>query len=424
MHGKLQHRAQSRRMHRSKQEPPEATVPLDRSLGLGLITLYGLGNILGAGIYVLVGEVVGAAGMGAPLAFLLAALIAALTAFTYGELSARYPVSAGEAVYVHEAFGLRWLSVCVGLLIAIAGMVSSATLARGFTGYFQVLMDVPDALLIICLVVILGLIAAWGIKNSVRIAATLTVIETGGLVMIIIVAGGNLERVPEELPRMLPFSGETALPGLLLGAFLAFFAFIGFEDMINVAEEVERPERNLPLGILIALCVSTLIYLMVVLVALTSVPTEQLAASKAPLALVYAHVTGGSPVVISSIGLMAVINGALVQIIMAARILYGMSIKGWLPRGLGVVHPRTQTPVRATIVITVIVITLALWFPLLQLASAATFLILLVFGLVNLALVVLKRSRPRIAGVIPCPMWVPASGTVASFGLLAAQLVR
>ncbi len=411
-------------MSDSKQRPSQGTVPLDRSLGLGLITLYGLGNILGAGIYVLVGEVVGAAGMGAPLAFLLAAAIAALTAFTYGELAARYPVSAGEAVYVHEAFGVRWLSLSVGLLIATAGMVSSATLARGFTGYFQVLMDLPDALLIVCLVVILGLVAAWGIKNSVRIAATLTVIEAGGLVMIVFVAGGNLDRVPEELPRMLLFSGETALAGLLLGAFLAFFAFIGFEDMINVAEEVERPERNLPLGILIALCVSTLIYVMVILVALTSVPIEQLAGSKAPLALVYQHVTGGSPIVISSIGLMAVMNGVLVQIIMAARILYGMSVKGWLPRGLGVVHPRTQTPIRATIAVTVIVTTLALWFPILHLATATTFLILLVFGLVNLALVALKRRQSKVAGVMPCPMWVPVAGTVASFGLLAAQLVH
>lgn len=152
--------------------PSKRDVHLDRSLGLGLITLYGLGNILGAGIYVLIGEVIGVAGMATPLAFLVAAMIAALSAFTYGELAARFPVSAGEAVYVQKAFGQRWLSIAVGLLIAFAGMVSAATLSRGFSGYFRVLVELPDALLIVCLVAALGFVAAWGIKSSARIAAT------------------------------------------------------------------------------------------------------------------------------------------------------------------------------------------------------------------------------------------------------------
>ena len=410
-------------MDREKSSPG-TDAGLSRSLGLTLITLYGLGNILGAGIYVLIGEVVGAAGMGAPMAFIMAAIVAALSAFTYGELAARFPVSAGEAVYVHEAFDLHWLSMTVGLLIAAAGMVSAATLARGFAGYFQVLVDLPDALLIVSVVVALGFIAAWGIKSSVRIAATLTIIEAGGLVMIVAVAGGNLDTVPENLPRMLLLEGDSTLSGLVLGAFLAFFAFIGFEDMVNVAEEVEHPERNLPLGILIALCVSTVIYLLVVLAALTSVPMEKLAGSKAPLALVYQHATGGSPVVISSIGLLAVVNGALVQIIMAARIFYGMSVNGWLPRVLRTVNPRTRTPVIATVVVVVIVVTLALWFPLVGLASTTSFLVLTVFGVVNLTLVALKRRQPEAAGVMPCPLWVPVAGATASFGLLVAQILR
>jgi amino acid transporter len=407
-----------------KKSLSEGDIGLKRSLGLTLITLYGLGNILGAGIYVLIGEVVAAAGMAAPLAFVLAAIVAALSAFTYGELAARFPVSAGEAVYVHQAFGLRGLSIAVGLMIAAAGMVSSATLARGFAGYFLVLVELPEALVIVCLVAALGLIAAWGIKSSVRIAATLTIIEAGGLVMIVIVAGGNLDTVPESLPRMFLLEGNAAFTGVLLGAFLAFFAFIGFEDMVNVAEEVENPARNLPLGILIALGVSTIIYLLVVLAALTSVPVEKLAGSKAPLALVYQHVTGGSPVVISSIGLLAVVNGALVQVIMAARIFYGMSVKGWLPRWLGSVNPRTRTPMTATVVVVVIVAGLALWFPLVNLASATSLLVLTVFGIVNLTLVVLKRRQPRAAGVMPCPMWVPMAGAGASFGLLVAQLLH
>ena len=403
--------------------PPVRGVGLERSLGLTLVTLYGLGNILGAGIYVLVGEVVGAAGMGAPMAFIIAAAVAALTACTYGELAARFPLSAGEAVYVHEAFGLRGLSMVVGLLIALAGMVSSATLARGFVGYFQVLLAAPAALLIVCLVGILGLIAAWGIKSSVRIAALLTVVEAGGLVMIVVVAGGKLGEVPGKLPEMFLLGGQSAISGVVLGAFLAFFAFIGFEDMVNVAEEVEHPERNLPLGILIALCVSTVIYLLVVLVALTSVPMEQLAESKAPLAIIFEQVTGRSPIIISGIGLLAVINGALVQIIMAARIFYGMSVKGWLPRALGTVNPRTRTPLKATFVVVVVIIGLALWFPLAELAGATSFIVLTVFALINLALIALKRRQSTVAGVLPCPMWIPAAGAATSLGLLVTRLL-
>jgi amino acid transporter len=396
---------------------------LERSLGLTLITLYGLGNILGAGIYVLVGEVIGAAGMGAPLAFVVAAAIAALSAFTYGELAARFPVSAGEAVYVHAAFELRWLSMAVGLLIAAAGMASSATLARGFAGYFQVLMDWPEAQLIIALVAALGLIAGWGIKSSVRIAAALTIIEAGGLIMIVVAAGDNLQKIPEQLPEMLLLTGNTSMPGLLLGAFLGFFAFIGFEDMVNVAEEVERPERNLPLGIFIALCVSTVIYLLVVLAALSSAPMEELAASKAPLALVFQHATGRSPIIISVIGMLAVVNGALVQIIMAARVIYGMSTNGWLPRALGAVNSHTRTPLTATALVVLIVVLLAVCFPLVHLAGATSSLVLGVFALVNLALVALKRRQRSVSGILPCPMWVPIAGASTSLGLLVAQLL-
>ena len=403
---------------------PPSRPTLARNLGLTLITLYGLGNILGAGIYVLVGEVVGVAGPGAPLAFVIAALAAALTAFTYGELAARYPVSAGEAVYVQHAFHRRWLSTAVGLLIAAAGMLSAATLARGFVGYFQVLVQWPDALLIVAIVVTLGLIAGWGIKASVSIAAALTLIEGGGLVLIVVVAGDNLVALPQRLPEFLMLSNAGSWPGVFAASFLAFFAFIGFEDMVNVAEEVEKPERNLPLGILIALIVSTLLYLPTVLVALLSVPAAELAASKAPLALVYERATHGAPTIIGVIGLLAVINGSLVQIIMASRIFYGMGINGWLPRILSVVHPRTRTPLIATVVVTGTVMALALWFPLITLAEGTSFLILTVFTLVNVALLRLKLREPRVVGVTPCPLWVPATGAVASFGLLCTVVVQ
>lgn len=396
---------------------------LKRNLGLVLLVLYGLGNILGAGIYVLVGKVSGAAGFHAPVAFVLAAVVAAFTAFAYGELSARYPVSAGEAVYLQNAFANRALSIIVGLLIAMSGLASTATLARGFVGYARVLVPITDSLLVIALVLALGLIAAWGIRQSVRIAAALTLIEVGGLLLVIGVGADALVELPAALPSLIPTWQTGVLSGILAGAFLAFFAFIGFEDMVNVAEEVREPERILPLGIVIALIISTVIYFTVVLIATLNVSPAELADSAAPLALVYRQATGAEPILIGAIGALAAINGGLVQIIMASRIFYGMSNNGWLPAALKAVHPRTHTPVLATALATTIVLVLALSVPIVELASATSFLVLSVFMLVNLALIRIKQLEPNPKGVRPIAGWLPYAGLVSSAGLLTAQIV-
>ena len=394
---------------------------LKRSLGLGLISLYGLGNILGAGIYVLVGKVVGTAGVHAPLAFVIAAIVAALSAFTYGELAARYPVSAGEAVYVDAAFGVAALSLTVGLLIALAGMVSAATLVRGFVGYLHVFIQAPGFLTIVLLVLSLAAVAAWGIGESARVAAVFTLIEIGGLLLIVYVARESFGALPGQASTILIPPSAAAWQGTMLGAFLAFYAFIGFEDMVNVAEEVEHPERNLPLGILIALVISTALYFVVVLVAQLSVRAEALARSDAPLALVYATMTGGSPVVISAIGLFAVVNGALIQLIMATRVLYGMGARRWLPLYFSKVNPVTRTPLAATVVVSLIILVLALWVPLVRLAGATSALILVIFVMVSLALIRLKLRQPDPPGIKTIPMWVPTVGALSSALLLAFQ---
>ena len=191
--------------------------------------------------------------------------------------------------------------------------------------------------------------------------------------------------------------------------------------MVNVAEEVEQPERNLPLGILVALAISTMLYFVVVLAAQLSVSAEALGRSEAPLALVYATVTGSSPVVISAIGLFAVVNGALIQLIMATRILYGMSAKGWLPAIFYRVNPVTRTPIAATGVVSLIILVLALWLPLTGLAGATSALILIVFAMVSVALIRLKARDPHPAGINTIPVWVPVVGALASALLLVAQ---
>ena len=410
-------------MHIASSSINQSEVGLKRSLSLSLTTLYGLGNILGAGIYVLVGKVISHAGLFAPLSFLIASLLACLTAFTYAELSARYPLSAGEAVYVQQGLGIRAVSALVGLLIIFAGMVSAATILRGFTGYLQVFVPVPEIAAILVLVVVLGGLAAWGITESVTVAAIITVLEIVGLLMIIAVATPDMltgQGLPTDYSPLLE---SEAWYGIFAGGFLAFYAFIGFEDMVNVAEEVREPRRNLPRALLLSLAIASVLYFLVALAAISSVPASLLAGSDAPLADLYQYVTGQEPVLITLIGMFAVINGALIQIIMASRVCYGMSRQHWLPSMFGRVNARTRTPLLATAVVSLVVLGLALWFPIETLAKATSYFLLLVFSLVNLSLWRLKRGGEQPAGILRVPVWVPAAGFLASFLFVVIQVI-
>ncbi len=394
---------------------------LRRTLSLPLITFYGLGTILGAGIYVLVGKVAAVSGMYAPIAFVLAAVTAGLSAFTYMELCSRYPLAGGAAVYTQEGFRLRPLSILVGFLIVLSGLVSAATITRGFVGYFHVFFDLPDVWIMVMTVIGLAILASWGIAQSVTAAAVATVIEVGGLLLIIAVAVPAFGDLPARLPELLPPMATLPWEGIALGGFLAFYAFIGFEDMVNVAEEVREPERNLPRAILLAIGVSTLLYLAVSLAAVLSLPLDELARSEAPLATMFERATGASPKIMALIGLFAVVNGALIQIIMAARMLYGMSREGWIPAMMGEIHEHTRTPILATALVSAAVLVLALALPLVTLAKVTSFAILAVFALISLALIRLKRRGPPAAGVYTVPQWVPYASMFSALGLLGFQ---
>jgi APA family basic amino acid/polyamine antiporter len=397
-----------------------ATGRLKRSLTTPLLVFYGLGNILGAGIYVLIGEVAGIAGYRTPLAFATAAIAVSFTAFSYAELAARFPLSAGEAVYVEEGFGLTWLSRAVGILIALAGMVSAATLANGFVGYLGLFVTAPAPLSLALVLVGLGTLAAWGIRQSVMVASLITLVEILGLLMVLAVAGDNLARLPAVMPELVPQEASD-WPLVLSGAFLAFYAFIGFEDMVNVAEEVVAPERTLPRAIVLALVIATLLYAAVALVAVLSVAPDRLAASDAPLALVYEQATGQPAWALGLISLFAVINGVLIQMIMASRIFYGMADRGWLPAALSRVHPRRRTPLNATVLVTLVVLALALALDLVALAALTSTLILVVFLLVNGALLRIRARQPAPAGIRPVAAWVPWLGLGCSAALLTVQ---
>lgn len=400
-------------------DPAQPT--LKRSITLPLLTLYGLGTIIGAGIYVLVGKVSLQAGVYVPLAFVISAVIAAFTAFTFAELASRYPKSAGEAYYTEVAFGRRWFSGLLGWSVVIVGSVSAATISNGFVGYFQVFVAAPPWLVILLLVLVLTAIAAWGISESVGVAAAVTVVEVGGLLLVLYSAGDAMSDGLRTLD-LLPPADAQAWTGILLGAFLAFYAFIGFEDMVNIAEEVKRPRITLPLGILAALGISTLLYILVSIAAVTALPLAELGASKAPLVDIVRRHSAVAEDAISVIGLIAVVNGALIQIIMAARVIYGMAAQRLAPRALGAVHARTRTPLRATLLVGAVVLVLALGFSLVGLAKATSFITLCIFACMQVTLLVLKRRQPVMEHAVSYPLWVPAVGLLFTLALLGFQV--
>ena len=212
----------------------------------------------------------------------------------------------------------------------------------------------------------------------------------------------------------------AAAPGVVHGAFLAFYAFIGFEDMVNVAEEVVEPGRTMRRAIVLALAVATGTYLLVAAVAVDAVPPTELAASTAPLALVWSRITTLPPAIIALVGLFAVVNGALVQIIMASRIFYGMSRQGWLPAALGRVHPRRRTPIAATALVGLLVFAFAVALPIVTLAGLTSLLVLVVFTLMHLALLALEARARRATGRWPRRAWIPAMGAGVNVAFLVA----
>lgn len=396
-------------------------VSLKRCINYPLLTFYGLGTIIGAGIYVLLGKVASYAGYSTPLAFLMASVVAGFTAFTYGELSSRLPKSAGEALYVSHAFHWKWLSMITGYSIVAIGIVSSATIANGFVGYLEYFVQLPSWLVILILVTLLGSVAAWGISESVKLATFITLLELGGLLFVLISAGDVLADLPDKYQLILPSSETFAMEGLFLAAFLAFYAFIGFEDMVNVAEEVEDAPRTLPKAILTAIVVSTILYVSVATVAVLAVPPELLGKSEAPMVDIIKQHSEISPTIISAISLVAIINGALIQIIMATRVLYGMSRQGMSWQLFQKVHPKTRTPLWSTLFVTIAVLLMALWFPLVTLAAITSLITLLIFALMHLSLLRIKfRGDPD--NGISYPTWIPIIGFIVSILLVALQL--
>lgn len=393
---------------------------LARSLTLPRLVFYGVGTVLGAGIFVVIGEVIGEAGPLTPVAYILAGTIALTTALSYAEISARIPSAGGPLDYVETATGSRRLGSFTGWMLMLANTVSAATITTGFINYLGIFADVQDWLVAVLLVGTISAIAILGIKQSSWFMTVTTLIGIATLISIVWATRDGLLAAPAQISdAFLTLDAGTAA-GLFAGAFLAIYSFIGFGDMALTAEEVKKVERNLPRAIMIVLAIVFAFYLLVSVAVVGAGPTDAIAAAEAPLvAAVEREGWPGWPVGVAS--LFVIVNGALTQIIGASRILLDIGRDGrGAPGVFGGINNVTRTPVVATLAIATVTLVLAVFVPLKSLAEATSLVVLIVFMAVNASLFVLKREGQP-SGVPDVWKGVPVLGVLTCAGAMVAQ---
>ncbi|WP_119727852.1 APC family permease [Thermomonospora amylolytica] len=394
---------------------------LRRVIGRKVLVLFVVGDILGAGIYALVGEVAGEVGGALWLPFLVAFALAVLTATSYAELVGKYPRAAGAALYVNRAFGVPFVTFIVAFTVMMSGITSASAAARAFGGrYLAEFVTLP---VVVGALVFLGLVTVInfaGISESMRVNVALTLIEAFGLLVIIAIGGWALLTGDGEPGRALEFHPQTgALMGALGGTALAFYALLGFEDSVNLAEEAREPARDYPFALFGGLAAAVVIYVAVAFTATMLVPTERLRASSGPL-LEVVEVAGLAfpPKLFALIALLAVGNTALINMIMASRLVYGMARERIVPGVFAVVHPTRSTPWPAILFTVALAVLLVSTGDVGGLADTTVLLLLCVFALVNICVLVLRRDRVEHRHY-RAPTWMPALGAVACLFLIS-----
>jgi len=397
---------------------------LKRRVSLFGVTAYGVGNVLGAGIYALIGEVVGVTGNLSWLSFILAAITGALTGLSYAELSAMFPKSAAEFVYTEEAFKIRIVSFILGWVIIFSGILSAATVALGFANYFAGLLNIPSIFLIvpiaILLVIALSLINFVGIRTSTWTNIFFTLIEASGLILVIIIGIPFIGSVNYlELPI------DSSFTVIFSSVALIFFAYIGFEDIANVAEEVKEPHKNLPKAIIYSIIITTILYCFTSISVVSILPYNEIAASPDPLNTVTSTVLGPiGGLVMSFIALFATANTVLIMLIVTSRMIYGMARDKALPQGLAKISPKHRIPTISVFLTMVFAIIPIFFVDISIVANATVFGVLITFFLVNLSLITLRKNKPELERPFrlrPTIKWIPLIpllGALVCFGLL------
>lgn len=407
-------------------EQPE----LKRALGPGLLLLFIVGDILGTGVYALTGQVAAEVGGAAWLPFLLAFAVATVTAFSYLELVTKYPQAAGAALYTHKAFGVHFFTFIVCFIVMTSGITSAATASRAFAVNLSVGFGLPDdngltMLVALAFIVLIMLVNLRGVTESVWLNVVLTIVELSGLLLVIMIGlwaigGGNADfsrvvafETPEDKSILLAVSTATSL---------AFFAMVGFEDSVNMAEETKNPSKIFPKMMLTGLGITAVIYVLVSITVVALVPIGELAGSETPLVTAVQTAAPDFPIadLLPFISMFAVANTALINMMMASRLLYGMSKQGVLPGFLSKVQPKRRTPWAAILFTSALALGLIVYVSLdpkgsivALLGGTTSLLLLAVFAVVNVAVLVLRRQpvdhkhfrTPRvlpIVGAITC----------------------
>ncbi|MBI0582959.1 MAG: amino acid permease [Methanomassiliicoccus sp.] len=359
---------------------------LRREIGLFGAVAYGVGTILGAGIYALIGVSTGKAGNAVWLAFAIAAGIALFSGLSYAKLSSIFPSSGAEYVYVKESFGSRFWAFIVGWLVLISSIISGAAVALGFGGYLFALIDVPVAVGASALIIVMSMVNYLGIKESLTLNVILTLIELAGVVIVIFMGVGFLGTVDYlHMPNGL--SGVIGAVGII------FFAFIGFEGLVKIGDETKDATRTIPRALILSLVITAVIYVLVAISVVSIVPYQDLAASTSPLSDVALVASGeGASLLLTAIAMIATANTVLIILIASSRIAFGMSVRDALPDILSQVNPRRGTP-PAAIAITMAASLLFCFIGGIELtANVANFTIFLVFLAVNLSVIQFSRK--------------------------------
>lgn len=381
---------------------------LKRELSLFQVTFAGIGVIMGAGIYALIGKAASIAGTSIWLSFLIAAIIAILTAFSYAELSALFPKAGAEYVYTNKAFGKK-LAFLIGWLVGIGGIIGAATVSLGFGGYFSAMFGIPVVYSSLIVLALSALILMYGVKESVNAAVIGTIVEMLGLAIIIILAIPYIGSVDYfELP---------SIPAILSGASLVFFAYLGFEEMSRMAEEAKNPQKTMPKAILLAIFFSSIIYILVAISAVSVLSPEALGSSKSPLADIASKVLGPeASLVVAISALFATANTVLMMLFASSRLVYGMAGKSLLSH----VHPERRTPISAIILVTIVAISFVILFRKIEVIAYLTdFTLFVAFVIVNCGLIWLRKTQPNLHRPFKVPSLIfPALGAIFSFGML------
>lgn len=372
----------------------EQPKPLKRAVSGRLLYIFILGDVLGAGVYALVGRMAGEVGGAVWLPLLVALGLALLTAGSYAELVTKYPRAGGAAVFAERAFKRPVVSFLVGFSMLAAGVTSAAGLSLAFAGdYFTTFVDLPTTLVALVFLALVAALNARGIRESLRANVVMTVVEVSGLVLIVVLAAIILGRGDGDLGRTVEFAGDNPAVAVLAASLLAFYSFVGFETSANLAEEVKDVRRTYPRALFLSLLTAGVVYVAVGLAATAAVDPSRLAGSSGPLLEVVNEADVVPERVFAVIALIAVANGALLTMIMASRLTYGMAKQRLLPPVLARVLPGRRTPWVSILVTTLVAMGLIFTGDLGDLAETVVLLLLVVFISTNVAVLVLRRDH-------------------------------